>query len=123
VDRASVDPQLKSRNRLRDIGRLLKDPVASLVEEHWSLQPPPSFDPKIPAGLPSNLLELVQKSLTDGFRESATRLASLLAARRTTDADAVEREALRSDPSEPMELPCNGPAASSTEGVTTSVTT
>jgi len=66
---------------------------------------------------------LVQKSLTDGFQESAALLlASLLAVRRTTDADAVEREALRLEPAEPLRAALQR-ACANLDGVTTSVTT
>jgi hypothetical protein len=96
-------PLLKSRGRLCDIGRLFQDPVARLIEEHACFQPPDGFDPDRSANLPDNLLELMWQSLDNAFRsDAALLLAGLLAAGRSHDAEAVDREARRLDPSDAM---------------------
>jgi len=103
-------PHLESRGRLADIGRLYKDPVATLVRNHVALQPPCDVDTEPSADLPPlgqammrQVLEMVLDALPKQVREDAAlMIASLLAAGRVAEADAVEREALRLDPSEAM---------------------
>ena len=96
-------PLLKARGRLSDIGRLFHDPVARLLEEHACFQPPPGFTPEPPSNLPDHLLDLMWQSLENAFRSDAALLVSgLLVAGRSHDADAVDREARRLDPSDAM---------------------
>jgi hypothetical protein len=96
-------PLLKARGRLRDIGRLFQDPVARLLEEHMCFQPPSALELEMPMNLPDRLLDLMWQSLDNAFRSDAALLISgLLAAGRSLDADAVDREARRLDPSDAM---------------------
>lgn len=103
-------PHLQSRGRLADIGRLYKDPVATLVRNHIAFQPPSNVDTEPSADLPPQLhpimrqlLEMLLDELPNHVREDAALMvASLFAAGRMADADAVEREALLLDPSETM---------------------
>ena len=103
-------PLLKSNDRFRDIGRLYKDPAATLVKNHLRLLPPPNItadpDPELPANLQS-LMRMALQTILDGLpkrviEEAALMVTCLLAAGRSAEADAVEREARRLDPSEEM---------------------
>jgi len=116
VDKVSTRlvPLLKSHNRLRDIGLLYRNPVGTFVETHRMLQMPPHVaadpypdpDPKLSPKMQDimrQMLRMVLDGLTDHIVEDAALMVTcLLAADRTTDADAVEREARRLDPSEKM---------------------
>jgi thiol-disulfide isomerase/thioredoxin len=98
-------PLLRARDRLEDIGRLYKDPVAHLVRNHQMTQPPSGVaaGPEVPEGVPADVLDKIRGMLAQRFREDAALLlASLRAAGRDTDASAVEREALRLDTSAEM---------------------
>jgi hypothetical protein len=107
-------PVLESHDRFRDIGRLYKDPVATLVRTHIKFQPPPHIaadpypdpDPRLSPKMNDLMREILQKildALPDHvIDEAALMVKSLLAAGRTADADAVEREARWLDPSEAM---------------------
>ena len=107
-------PLLESHDRFRDIGRIYKNPVARLVENHHSFQPPPEIaadpypnpDPELNPkmqGIMRQMLEKILHDLTHHVVEDASLMVKcLLAAGRTADADAVEREARRLDPSEKM---------------------
>jgi hypothetical protein len=96
-------PLLKARGRLSDIGRLFQDPVAHLIEEHACFLPPSGVQYDMPVNLPDKLLDLMWQSLDNAFRsDAAVLLSGLLAAGRSLDADAVDREARRLDPSDAM---------------------
>jgi hypothetical protein len=116
LDRVSARlvPLLKSHNRFRDIGRLYKDPVATLVKTHRNFEPPPHIaadpypepDPDLRPDVQRLMRQMLQKILDDlpkhVVEEAALMVTCLLAAGRTADADAVELEARRLDPSEAM---------------------
>ena len=107
-------PLLKSNDRLRDIGRIYQDPVARLRRVHADFQPPPHIAakpyPDPDPDLGPNVNSLVRQALRTildrlpkhVIEEAALMVTCLLAAGRTADADAVEREARRLDPSEGM---------------------
>jgi hypothetical protein len=96
-------PLLKARGRLCDIGRLFFDPVARLIEEHACFQPPPGFTPEPAMNLPDSTLDVMWRSLDNAFRnDAAVLLAGLLTAGRAHDAEAVDQEARRLDPSDAM---------------------
>lgn len=107
-------PLLKSHNRFRDIGRIYKDPVAKLAKTNRNFAPPPHIaadpypdpDPDLSPDLQGLMRQMLQKLLDDlpkhVIEEAALMVTCLLAAGRTADADAVEREARRLDPSEAM---------------------
>jgi hypothetical protein len=107
-------PLLKSRSRFQDIGRIYKDPVATLMKTLASFQAPPHIvvDPyPYPAPeLSRNLQSLMRQRLQTVLdrlpkhiiEEAALMVTCLLAAGRIADAEAVEREARRLDPSEAM---------------------
>jgi hypothetical protein len=121
-DRASVldsvasrlIPLLKSHGRLRDIGRIYRDPVAELRRLHSAFQPPshiaddpcsepdPRLGPELQSLMQQVLQEIFEHLPKEVVEEAALMVASLLAAGRTADADAVEQEARRLDPSEAM---------------------
>jgi hypothetical protein len=96
-------PLLRASGRLADIGRLYQDPVALIRRTHVNFQPPPDLAPD---EMPPVMRQALQKILDDlpkhVIEEAALLVASLLAAGRSADADAVEREARRLDPSEAM---------------------
>jgi len=111
---ARLVPLLKSHGRLRDIGRIYKDPVARFVTTHRNFQPPPhiaadpypdrdpDLSPKL-QGLMRRAMQMIVDHLPKHvIDEAALMVASLLAAGRTAEADAVEREAGRLDSSEAM---------------------
>jgi hypothetical protein len=107
-------PLLKANGRLRDIGRIYLDPVARLRRTHADFQPPPHVaadpypdpDPELGPNAQSLMRRALQSILASlpkhVVEEAALMVASLIAAGRTTEADAVEREARRLDPSEAM---------------------
>ena len=107
-------PLLKSHNRFRDIGRIYKDPVATLVKTHRNFEAPPHIaadpypdpDPDLRPDLQRLMRQTLQKLIDDlpkhVIEEAALMVTCLLAAGRTADAVAVEGEALRLDPSEAM---------------------
>jgi hypothetical protein len=111
---ARLVPLLQSHDRFRDIGRLYKDPVATLVKTHRALEPPPDIaadpypdpDPDLKPELQQLMRQMLRQLLDDLPKEviedAALMVTCLLAAGRTADADAVEREARRLDPSEAM---------------------
>jgi hypothetical protein len=107
---ARLVPLLRSHNRFREIGRLYKDPVATLIKTHRNFNvcadPDPGPDPDISPVVRRLMRQVLQKVLDDlpkhVIEEAALMVTCLLAAGRTAEADAVEREARRLDPSEAM---------------------
>jgi len=107
-------PLLESHDRFRDVGRLYKDPVATFVETHANFQAPPEIsaepnpdpDPRLTPDMQRLMRQMLQTLLENlpkhVIEEAALMVNCLLAAGRTTEADAVEREARRLDPSEAM---------------------
>ncbi len=101
---------LEKRERFGDIGRLYKDPVAALVKQHRALVPPPDITAEPGPDVPDPIRPLMRQMLQmllDGLpkeviEDAAFMVKCLLAAGRTVEADAVEREAHRIDPSEEM---------------------
>ena len=92
---------LKARGRWADVGRLYRDPLKELAFQHESLAH--TNLPMMSELLPKDALATVEKMMHGHFRKAAGELhASLRAAGRTADADAVRAEALRLDPSEEM---------------------
>lgn len=111
---ARLIPLLRAHDRLPDIGRIYKDPVARLRGIYADFQPPPHIaadpypdpDPRLEPASVSLMREALRKILDDlpkhVIEEAALMVASLLAAGRDLEADAVEREARKLDPSESM---------------------
>lgn len=104
-------PLLKSHNRFRDIGRIYKDPVATFVKTSQNLAPPQIVDPDHPdprlspdlQRVMGQALQTIRARLPKHVIEQASLIVTcLLAAGRIAEADAVEREARRLDPSEAM---------------------
>ena len=107
-------PLLKSHHRFRDIGRIYKDPVATLVEAHRAFQPPPHIaadpypdpDPNLGPDLQRLMKQMLRTILDDlpheVIEDAALMVTCLLAADRSAEAEAVEREARRLDPSDAM---------------------
>jgi hypothetical protein len=103
---------LAERGRFADIGRLYKDPVSTLAEQHRARLPPPHITadpgPDVPERIRPIMQQLLQM-LLDGLpkqviEDAALMVKCLLAAGRTADAAAVETEARRIDPSEEMRV-------------------
>jgi hypothetical protein len=109
-------PLLKAQSRFRDIGRMYRDPVATFVRTHRNFEAPPHIaadpyphpDPDFPPRLQELMRQMLQEILDDlpkhVIEEAALMVTCLLAAGRAADADAVEREARRLDPSEAMRV-------------------
>jgi hypothetical protein len=103
---------LKERERFSDIGRLYRDPVATLVEQHRARLPPPNITAEPPPDVPEKIrphMRKILQMLLDGLPkevidDAAFMVKCLLAAGRSTEADTVEREARRIDPSDEMRL-------------------
>jgi hypothetical protein len=105
---------LESHQRFREIGHLYKDPVATFVETYRNFRIPPECaadpdpdpDPDVRPTIESVTRQILRRVLDDlpkhVIAEAALMVTCLLAAGRTADADAVEREARRLDPSEAM---------------------
>jgi hypothetical protein len=101
---------LKERGRFGDIGRLHKDPVATLVKQHRARLPPPDITadpgPNVPETIQPLMRQILQMLLDQLPRkvieDAAFMVKCLLVAGRPAEADAVEREAHRIDPSEEM---------------------
>jgi hypothetical protein len=101
---------LEKRQRFDDIGRLYKDPVATLVKQHRTRLPPPNITaepgPDVSEKIRPHMRKILQMLLDDlpkqVIGDAALMVKCLLAAGRTVEADAVEREARRIDPSEEM---------------------
>ena len=113
---SSLVPLLKSHQRFRDIGRLYKDPVATFVKTHRNFQAPPHIaadpypdpDPGLSPDMQRLMRQMLQQILDElpnhVIEEAALLVTCLLAAGRSADADVVEREARRLDPSEAMRV-------------------
>jgi len=101
---------LKERGRFGDIGRLYRDPAATLVEDHRARLPPPDItaepSPDVPEKVRPHMRKILQMLLDDlpkqVIEDASFMVTCLLAAGRSVEADAVEREARRIDPSEEM---------------------
>jgi hypothetical protein len=101
---------LKERGRFADIGRLYRDPAATLAKQHHAREPPPHITaepgPAVPDEIRSLLQQALQTILDDlpkqVIEDAAFMVKCLLAAGRSAEADGVEREARRIDPSEEM---------------------
>jgi hypothetical protein len=109
-------PLLHEHQRFRDIGRIYKDPVGMLVKTHGAFQPPPHLaadpypepNPKLGPDAQRLMRTMLQELLaglsTSVIEEAALMVTCLLAADRPADAEAVEREARRLDPSNAMRV-------------------
>jgi hypothetical protein len=106
-------PLLTSRDRFADIGRMYKDPVATFVNFHHTFQAPPHIDadpyhpdpqlsPNLQSVMRQGLRRILDRLPKHVIREATLLVKCLLAAGRTADADAVEREARRLDRSAAM---------------------
>lgn len=101
---------LKERGRFGDIGRLYTDPVGTLVKQHRRRLPPPDITadagPDVPEAIQPHMRKILQMLLDrlpkHVIEDAALMVKCLLAAGRSVEADAVEREARRIDPSEEM---------------------
>jgi hypothetical protein len=101
---------LEERGRFADIGRLYKDPAATLAKQHRGRLPPPHITAEPDADVPENIRHHMRKVLQmildrmpkQVIEEAALMVKCLLAAGRSAEAEAVEREARRIDPSEEM---------------------
>jgi len=112
LDRCSfrLEKVFEERGRFADIGRLYKDPVATLLKQHHARLPPPDITaepgPDVPENIRPIMRQMLQMLLDDlpkqVIEDAALMVKCLLAAGRTADAEAVEREALRIDNSEEM---------------------
>jgi thiol-disulfide isomerase/thioredoxin len=88
---------LQKRGRWADIGRLHRDPVAELARHHRITELPA-------AGLPEEMRAHLVEAMARHFQARAGLMVrSLRAAGRSADAEAVEREAARLDPSPEMQ--------------------
>jgi len=107
-------PLLRKEGRFRDIGLLYRDPIARLARVHRTYQPPPHIAanpyPQPVPGLPPEAQQLIRQMLqtfldempSHVVEEAAFMVKCLLAADRAEEAEAVDREARRLDPSEAM---------------------
>ena len=112
IDRCSYPliELLKKRGSFVDIGGLYRDPVATLVKYHHALLPPPNVTaepgPDVPENVRPHMRRIMQMLLDDlpkqVIEDASFMVKCLLAAGRAGDANAVEREARRIDPSEEM---------------------
>jgi hypothetical protein len=101
---------LKDRERFADIGRLYRDPVATLVKKHRNLLPPPDITAEPPPDVDDKVrphMRTILQMLLDGLpkaviEEAALMVKCLLAAGRSAEADAVAQEARRIDSSDEM---------------------
>ena len=101
---------LQERGRFCDIGRLYRDPVATLVKQHRQRLPPPDITaepgPDVSEKVRPHMRKILQMLLDampkQVIEDAALMVKCLLAAGRSTEAGAVEREARRIDPSEEM---------------------
>ena len=90
---------LVERKRWADVGRIYRDPLAELARRHAMTTLPRG------AEIPPERLTQLQETMARHFRDNAALLAGCLrAAGRATEAEALEREALRLDPSNEMKL-------------------
>jgi thiol-disulfide isomerase/thioredoxin len=88
---------LRQRKRWADIGRIYADPVAEIARNH-EISKPPGLEALEPA-----MRDQVRIMLSKLFRDGAALLYGCLrAAGRGAEAEAVEREAERLDPSDEM---------------------
>jgi hypothetical protein len=101
---------LQERGRFGDIGRLYKDPVRTLVKQHRARLPPPGITAEPGPDVSDTVRPLMRQMLQmlldqlpkEVIEDAALMIKCLLAAGRTAEADAVEREARRIDSSEEM---------------------
>jgi hypothetical protein len=101
---------LQESARFADIGRLYKDPVATLVKDHRARLPPPNITaepgPDVPETIRPHMRKIMQMLLDSlpkqVIEDAAFMVKCLLAAGRLDEAAAVEREARHIDPSEEM---------------------
>ena len=92
---------LKERGRWADLGRLYRNPLKELASHHEMLRH--SEMPMMARMFPKEALEQITAASRAHFRKEAAELyASLRAAGRTADAQAVHDEALRLDSSDEM---------------------
>jgi hypothetical protein len=88
---------LGERKRWADIGHLYTDPLRELANHHRMCEPPPDDE------IPPEMLAPLKTLMAQQFRDAAALLSRCLrAAGRVTEADALEREAVRLDPSDEM---------------------
>ena len=88
---------LGERKRWADIGRLYADPLRELANHHRMSEPPPDVE------IPPEMLAPLKTMMAQQFRDAAALLSGCLrAAGRGPEADALEREAVRLDPSDEM---------------------
>jgi hypothetical protein len=101
-----VEP-LRRRGRLADIGRLYAEPLKELTGHRLAFEV--ATHPSMQRRLGEEGFARVRDVMARQFRTSAAQLvASLRAAGRTADADAVRDEALRRDPSSEMRAALDG---------------
>ncbi len=88
---------LAERRRWADIGRIYRNPLRELANRHRTFEPPPGVE------IPAEMLDQLKVLMAQQFRDAAAMLSgSLRAAGRATEADALEKEAVRLDPSDEM---------------------
>jgi hypothetical protein len=101
---------LEAQGRFADIGRMYQDPVATLLERHGNYQPPPNVStepsPEVSDKVRPLMRQMLQSILAGMsrrvVRDAELMVKCLIAADRKADADAVDREARRIDPSDEM---------------------
>jgi hypothetical protein len=101
---------LTAEGRFADLGRLYKDPVATFVKQHHNYTPPPNIStepgPEVSEKVRPVMRKMLQSILAGMSKylieDAELMVKCLVAAGRKAEADALEREARRIDPSDEM---------------------